>query len=769
MPTPEFHRRPLAYDHSGRVFFCSHPSDMSKCKALIDDVLALSDCIACFDCDPSGAENAEWKAMLSDMQLFVVAVSPRFLNEPSRAKDTELPLAKELHIPILPVLTEPVCLAEYNRVFPDIQYLDPGDESDAALPYTQKLERALGEVLQNSFTRAKIRDSFGISFFLSYRKKDRRGAQRLLDKIHSRENFQSVAIWYDEFLLPGEDFNHSIEEAMSRSSLFLMSVTPHMLEPTNYVLDVEFPAAVEKQMQIVAVETQSTNQNDFSDKFKEAPPLIPLEDENRLFEALKEITDTPALQKENTPEHTYYLGLAYLNGISVEVNRPLGVGLIKEAAQKGCALALEKLIHMYRCGDGVKRNYTEVIRLRERQIDLFYAAFATLNSAENLEAYLCALIDLAEEYKNLGDCNAARRVLNKTKTEADRLRGLRHLNGVGALYTRIVIGRLAAVERLAGNIDEAIMILKSNLPFFRFEFEESGSDVDRRGLAVLLQELANLYAEKGNTAKSEKFASEALSLHEELVKGANASALDRYNLGVNLFNKCLSLFEEGAHEQAIKTCYRAIETVSAAMDHRESYSLYVRLHLLLGEGYEKLKNANGAKAAYAKAIDVCESPATPQDIVTLRLKAEALTALGEANVSECNLIKARQYLRAADELYDELISQFGEKKLYRARAKIAFIDAQVCYTQTLYTGAAYNYEKCIEYMEKYTEEAPEAKDLHVLALASYLLGNMNRTSPDVPLLQKAFTIWSELAAKENGEQYAKHRDEVAAVLVRHMF
>ena len=189
MPPLEFCRRRLTSDHGGRVFFCSHPADISERKVLVNDVLDLSDCIACFDSDPLGAENVEWRSMISDMQLFVILVSRRFLSEPSRAKDVELSLARELHIPILPILVESVPLREYNCVFPDIQYLDPQDKSDAALPYKQKLERALNEVLQDSFTRSKIRDSFDYSFFLSYRKKDRRNAQTLLEKYIAASNF----------------------------------------------------------------------------------------------------------------------------------------------------------------------------------------------------------------------------------------------------------------------------------------------------------------------------------------------------------------------------------------------------------------------------------------------------------------------------------------------------------------------------------------------------------------------------------------------------
>ena len=766
MPKLDFRRRPITSDHCGRIFFCAHPEDTAECRRAIDDVLKISDCIACFDCEPRGAEDPEWRDMLSEMQLFVVMVSRRFLGEASRARDVELSIARELHIPILPILTESVALPDYNAVFPDIQYLDPEDSSDAALPYAQKLERALGEVLQSSSTRAKIRDSFDRSCFLSYRKKDRRNAQRLLNKIHSNEKFQSVSIWYDEFLLPGEDFNHSIEEAMNSSSLFLMSVTPNMLEPTNYVMNVEFPAAREKEMQIVAVETQSTSPDDFSDKFDGAPPLVPIDNDDALFSALDGVAASSAT--EGTPERTYYLGLAYLGGISVEVNRPLGVRLIADAAERGHMPALQKLISMYRCGDGVARDYGEVIRLRSAQIDRLLSDFKSSREADDFEAYLSALLELAGEYQSLGDYDSARRILNKTRTEADSLRNTRALSIVGHAYMRIAVQRLAVAERLAGNTDEAIMILKSNLPFFRFELEESGSKEDKRALAVLLQELANLYAEKGNTAKSEKFANEAMALNEEIVGGEGSNALDRYNLGVNLFNKAISLSREGNTEAAINTCFSAMEVISAAMDHRESYALYVRAHLLLGEQYESAGKTDDAKLAFAKAIDVCDSPSTPQDIVTLKLKAEALTSLGRANLSQCENQQARQCLRSADKLYEEIISQFDERKLYHKRAEIAFLDAQICYSQHLFKGAGYNYEKCIEYMEKYTEEAPEAKDLNILALASYLLGSMNRGSPDIPLLKKAFTIWSELAKSEGGEEYAKRRDEVAAILVRHM-
>jgi hypothetical protein len=158
----------------------------------------------------------------------------------------------------------------------------------------------------------------------------------------------------------------------------------------------------------------------------------------------------------------------------------------------------------------------------------------------------------------------------------------------------------------------------------------------------------------------------------------------------------------------------------------------------------------------------------PKDVVALKLKAEAMRKLGDVALSEGNAIRARQHLRGADKIYEELIAQYGDKSHYKHRAAIAFADGQICNMMCLMQGARYNYEKCLEYLGASTEE-PGESELHLEALTSYLLATSHGDTPDVPLLQKAFTVWNGLASREGGEQYARYRDQVAAILVRHMF
>ena len=74
----------------------------------------------------------------------------------------------------------------------------PGYGSD---PYTES-------------AKEKIRAAFDAYIFLSYRKKDRAYAQELMHLIHKNRFCKDIAIWYDEFLTPGESFRANVEKMM---------------------------------------------------------------------------------------------------------------------------------------------------------------------------------------------------------------------------------------------------------------------------------------------------------------------------------------------------------------------------------------------------------------------------------------------------------------------------------------------------------------------------------------------------------------------------
>ena len=48
--------------------------------------------------------------------------------------------------------------------------------------------------------------------------------------IHQNPECRDIAIWYDEFLIPGESFKDNIDKMLQSSKLFTLLVTPSLLK-----------------------------------------------------------------------------------------------------------------------------------------------------------------------------------------------------------------------------------------------------------------------------------------------------------------------------------------------------------------------------------------------------------------------------------------------------------------------------------------------------------------------------------------------------------
>jgi hypothetical protein len=177
----------------------------------------------------------------------VVPVTFKLLTQPNRAMDVDIPYAMEKHIPILPLLMEPGIDAFYAEKFGERQYLSPNSTDSTEVSYKEKLKKYLESVLVSGELAQRIRAAFDAYIFLSYRKKDRVHANELMRLIHSYPECRDIAIWFDEFLTPGESFRESIDKILGDCQLFTLLVTPNLLEEPegkpNFVMAEEYPAA----------------------------------------------------------------------------------------------------------------------------------------------------------------------------------------------------------------------------------------------------------------------------------------------------------------------------------------------------------------------------------------------------------------------------------------------------------------------------------------------------------------------------------------------
>ena len=348
-----------------KVFFCAHPNDYSRClDTLCADLFAHernSTVVFCLS-DPRRALSDEEQEYLlealTDMKLVITPVTSDFLYLPNPARELIFPAAQRLHIPLLPVLMEDQLENDFNRLCGALHCLNRAVADDTAIPYSEKMKKILSSVIENDTTADKIRAAFHAYIFLSYRKKDRKQAKDIMRLIHKNDFCRDVAIWYDEYLLPGEDFNASIREALTKSDLFAMVITDHLKENPNYVMTEELPSATLSGKSILGIKSEDTDLDQLDAIYEGAKEKIAnvgsVTDEAALSRQLSELLKNVSLSTQNNdPEHLYFIGLAYLGGVDVEKDSDRALHLIERAAKDDLPEAMEKLAHMYRYGEGV--------------------------------------------------------------------------------------------------------------------------------------------------------------------------------------------------------------------------------------------------------------------------------------------------------------------------------------------------------------------------------------------------------------------------------
>jgi len=346
-----------------KVYFTCHPDDFQFCFFKIcDDLLRIRDCAIYYTEDMSLDIPEEDKELdILSNNLFVIPVTRKLLTTANRAMDSDYTYAVKAGMRILPIMMEAGIDSLYSASdkFGELQYLKAYNYDATEISYEEKLKKFLESVFLGEELKNRIRAEFDAYIFLSYRKKDRHYANELMRLIHNNSECRDIAIWFDEFLTPGESFKENIQSVLDSCQLFALLVTPHLLEKVvdengqyidNYVISTELPLArknkAEKGVDIFAVEMEPTDREALA--AMEIVDYINSNDQSfrtRLLDVVSRIVNS----SNNTPVHNYLIGLAYLEGVDVEINRHRGMELILDAANSDCMEAIIKMADM--CND----------------------------------------------------------------------------------------------------------------------------------------------------------------------------------------------------------------------------------------------------------------------------------------------------------------------------------------------------------------------------------------------------------------------------------
>ena len=477
------------------VYFSCHPDDMNiyfeKYSSMI---LRIQDCAIWYESEPYGEYDREdLELSLSQMQFLVMPVTTKLLTEPNRAMDLEYTIAKENHIPVLPLMMEQGLNDLFGRRFGDMQFLDPNDSDETRRSFDDVLSSYIKSILLSNEQVEKVRAAFDAYIFLSYRKKDRRKAQELMRLIHRIPLCRDIAIWYDEFLTPGEDYNVLIEEMLRKSDIFAMAVTPNLVNEVNYVMTTEYPEAQNLNKTVMPVEMVPTDRGKLEECYNGLPSCVPAEDSEALFEQLRKIARE---ENDKCPEHNYLIGLAFLDGIDVEVDADRALTLITGAAEAGVPEAMLQLAVMYENGKGTKRDYYKGAEWRGKYVETLRKAYEEAQTEDTVS-------ELLNELWNLGGALYALRMFDKANEVYSEMEAL-SVDPEKRQHRRILSAicyKLGDIARAMGNLAGAQAYYENAQAMDESLAEKTGSVDARRNLSISYNRLGDLAQTKGNLAK----------------------------------------------------------------------------------------------------------------------------------------------------------------------------------------------------------------------------------------------------------------------------
>ena len=324
-------------------------------------------------------------------------------------------------------------------------------------------------------------------------------------------------VWYDEYLVPGENFNDAIRSALEKGRLFVLVVTPSLLEKDNYVMLHEDPAAKESGKPILPAQMVKTDREKLEACYKEIPDSVDVRD-GEFWEqaAVRYFRELAITEKRDDPQHNFLIGLAYLDGIDVEVDSRKAEELIIGAANEGLTEAMEKLLAMYHGGKGVQRDYRRSAKRQERLVDALRAAWQESRQQADLQTYIIALWVLGDAYMDFRDLEAAGNAYTEMKaaaeiqTEEGDSRGLRNLS--------LSYNKSGDIEQALGNPEGAKRYFEKALEIREKLVRETKTAESLRDLSISYGRLCNIEQALGNPERAKRYYEKDLEICEKLAK-----------------------------------------------------------------------------------------------------------------------------------------------------------------------------------------------------------------------------------------------------------
>ena len=325
------------------------------------------------------------ESFIDSCELVIPIITKNFFSGDNKVCRKGLSFAIASGKNILPIVIGEIDENIFNNEFGEHHLLYIGDSL-----FKEKLNQYINEIFDPYMLVSELPWGGELpsnpSIFLSYRKKDYHKALKILQTIHGIDSFEVLTVWFDQFLIPGENFNDLIKEKLMASEFVVMCITKNSLEENNYVSKIEYPLAKKLGKQILPVVVEEVDLDLLERLYPEIGPLVDIEDIDALCLRIKTVVSKLNINLlDKSPAQLGELGHAYLEGKGVERNLELGLKLTREAASLGYPVSCERLgrILSGQYPELVEVDYEEAVKWFDLSLTSSYFLFKDAIKQEN--------------------------------------------------------------------------------------------------------------------------------------------------------------------------------------------------------------------------------------------------------------------------------------------------------------------------------------------------------------------------------------------------
>ena len=261
-----------------KIFISAHPADRYEwLERVVAAIESTAVCTALYNPTP----HDKGEGLPEGVDALVIVASLKYFTWSNSGYISEFFAAVRDGVRVIPLLVEdtPNVIDLINMRIGKIQYINAAENP----------EFAMSTLCAHLVAQEREVDRSLPSVFISYRKKDREYMHELVKSLEAYEHFDKINIWYDEVIAPGEIFSKSILRELDGCDLFLLLVTPHLLEPSNYVRKVEYKRARDAGKRIIAIEAEKTDKAALRDAFAGLSTPVGMKQSGAIFSVLTEL------------------------------------------------------------------------------------------------------------------------------------------------------------------------------------------------------------------------------------------------------------------------------------------------------------------------------------------------------------------------------------------------------------------------------------------------------------------------------------------------